>query len=73
MRMFLKPDGQAIIMVKARSIDVSLKPKDAYQIVQDELEENEITISQKILLSPFEKDHIMFLVTMKEPKGIPHD
>jgi len=60
---YLKPDGIAVIMVKARSIDVSLKPKEAFKLVEDKLIDNNLKISQTIDLSPYEKDHAAILVS----------
>jgi len=54
---YLKEKGQGILMVKARSIDVSLKPKKAYELVTNELKENGFKIDNLIDLSPYEKDH----------------
>jgi len=54
---YLKKDGQGIIMVKARSIDVSLKPKQAYNLVTKDLEENGFKIIDLIDISRYEKDH----------------
>jgi fibrillarin-like pre-rRNA processing protein len=55
---YLKKEGIGILMVKARSIDVSLKPKEAYKNVIDELEKNKFNIVNLIDLSPYEKDHM---------------
>ena len=60
---YLKKDGFGIIMVKARSIDVSLKPKKAYEQVCSDLEKNNLKIKQNVDLSPFEKDHAAILVS----------
>jgi fibrillarin-like pre-rRNA processing protein len=54
---YLKKDGQGIIMVKARSIDVSLKPKQAYKLVTEDLEEHGLNIINLIDISRYEKDH----------------
>jgi fibrillarin-like pre-rRNA processing protein len=63
MNRFLKKDGQGIIMVKARSIDVSLKPKKAYEIVCNHLTDNDFNIQQVFALEPYEKDHAAILVS----------
>ncbi|MDG6228916.1 MAG: fibrillarin-like rRNA/tRNA 2'-O-methyltransferase [Candidatus Thermoplasmatota archaeon] len=65
MNRFLKKDGQGIIMVKARSIDVSLKPKKAYEIVCNHLTDNDFNIQQVFALEPYEKDHAAILVSKK--------
>jgi fibrillarin-like pre-rRNA processing protein len=62
---YLKPEGVGIIMVKARSIDVSLAPIKAYQIVEHELKTHQLDIIKSFSLSPFEKDHAMFMVKKK--------
>jgi len=60
---FLNEDGQGIIMVKARSIDVSLKPKKAYETVCHHLKDNDLKIQQVFELEPYEKDHAAILVS----------
>jgi len=54
---YLKVKGSGILMIKARSIDISLKPKKAYEQVCNELEKNGLKINELIELSPYEKDH----------------
>ena len=66
MNLYLKPGGTGIIMVKARSIDVSLPPKKAYRIVEHELKDQDVTIHQSFSLSPFEKDHAAFVVQKQD-------
>ena len=60
---YLKRNGDGILMVKARSIDVSLKPKDAYDIVCSELKDNGLKIKEKVDLTPYEKDHVAIIVS----------
>jgi len=62
-RRYLKKNGIGILMVKARSIDVSLKPKNAYDLVCVELENSELKIKGKIDLTPYEKDHAAIVVS----------
>ncbi len=50
-------------MVKARSIDVSLKPKQVYNQVIDKLNLNKIKIIDVIDLSHYEKDHASIVVS----------
>jgi len=54
---YLKQEGFGILMVKARSVDVSLKPKQVYDNVCSKLKEDGLKVSKIINLSPFEKDH----------------
>ncbi len=63
---FLKNMGyfnakRGVLMLKARSVDVSKKPKDVFQGVADQLSEY-TKILQAIKLKPYEKDHMAFIV-----------
>ena len=60
---YLKPKGIGLIMVKARSIDVALKPKQAYELVCNHLTQYKINIKKTLDLTPFEKDHAAILIT----------
>lgn len=60
---YLKKKEIGILMVKARSIDVSLKPKEAYDLVCSELKNNKLKISDIIDLSPYEKDHAAIVIS----------
>ena len=59
---YLKKNRVGILMVKARSIDVSLKPNKAYEIVCKELKDNGLKIKNQVDLSPYEKDHAAILI-----------
>lgn len=61
---FLKPNGFAVISIKARSIDVVKDPVRIYREEISKLEEH-FRVLEKVKLDPFEKDH-MFVV-MKKP------
>ncbi len=54
----LKEDGTAFLMVKARSIDVSMAPEEVYESVKHTLQKSELDIVETEDLSPFEKDHM---------------
>ena len=58
---FLKKDGYGIIAIKARSIDVTKKPKQIFNQVKEQLE-REVTIIDYKTLEPYQKDHAMFMV-----------
>ena len=60
---YLKEGGTGILMVKARSIDVSLKPKKAYDLVAQELQTHGAAIHSLIELAPFEKDHAAITIS----------
>jgi fibrillarin-like pre-rRNA processing protein len=54
---YLKDNGDLLIIIKTRSIDVLTDPKIVTQNEAKKLEANNFTISQIINLEPFEKDH----------------
>jgi fibrillarin-like pre-rRNA processing protein len=62
-RVFLKPEGTALIMVKARSIDVALKPKQAYDLVTTVLKQQRFVVKKIVDLAPYEMDHAAILIT----------
>lgn len=64
---FLKRDGHAIIAIKARSIDVTKKPRIIYK---QELEKLKIRfrILDKLELDPYEKDHLFAVMKMRGKK-----
>ena len=64
LKKYLKIDGQGIIMVKARSIDVSSKPKETYGVVVDQLKKHGFNVIDKIDLPPYERDHAVILVSL---------
>ncbi|MBQ6813143.1 MAG: fibrillarin-like rRNA/tRNA 2'-O-methyltransferase [Methanobrevibacter sp.] len=62
MDLFLKEDGQGLITIKARSIDVVQKPKKIFKEEEKKIKANGYSIIEKIKLEPYEKDHIALLV-----------
>jgi fibrillarin-like pre-rRNA processing protein len=60
---YLKEDGIGIIMVKARSIDISLKPEKAFDLVCLKLKKNGFKILNKLDLKPYEKDHAAIMIS----------
>ncbi len=60
---YLKENGIGIIMVKARSIDVAMKPKKVYDEVCNYLKEKSLIIKQVFEIEPYEKDHAVILVS----------
>ena len=58
---YLKKSDFGILMVKARSIDVSLKPDKIYENVCSILEENKLNVVDVINLDPYEKDHAVII------------
>ncbi len=61
---FLKAGGWLMLAVKARSIDVTKKPKEIYEEEKKKLEK-EFEIIDLVELEPFEKDHCFILARKK--------
>ncbi|RMF06333.1 fibrillarin-like rRNA/tRNA 2'-O-methyltransferase [Candidatus Woesearchaeota archaeon] len=59
-RAFLKPGHFGMLAVKARSIDVSRKPKEIFNEVRRTLERELVVVDYRYL-DPFEKDHCLFV------------
>jgi fibrillarin-like pre-rRNA processing protein len=59
---FLSAHGFGILMVKARSIDVTAKPKEIFARSEKELVKNHLKVLENIPLKPFEKDHAAIIV-----------
>ncbi len=58
--LFLKQGGQALFMVKSRSIDVTRNPKDVFKEVEKEVRKH-FKVLETRRLEPFEKDHLAIL------------
>jgi fibrillarin-like pre-rRNA processing protein len=56
-RVYLKPRGSMLIIIKTRSIDVTMEPKAVIAQEAKRLEENGFHIDQIINLDPFDQDH----------------
>lgn len=59
---FLKPMGFGILMIKARSIDVTAKPNDIFKKAEMELKDKDLKVLENIPLRPYEKDHAALVV-----------
>ncbi len=59
---FLRPGGFGLLMLKARSADVTAKPRDMYAKARRDLVAAGLEIVQATELDPYEKDHAAFLV-----------
>jgi fibrillarin-like pre-rRNA processing protein len=57
---YLKKGGFGILALKARSVDVTRRPKDIFNQVRKELEKV-ITVVDYRELEPFERDHAVFV------------
>lgn len=61
---FLKKDGFALLALKARSVDVTRKPKHVFKEARAELEKYTMIVDYKEL-DPYEKDHCFFVCKKK--------
>ena len=66
---FLKPDGFAMIAIKARSIDVVREPMEIYKQELEKLKKH-FKILDKVILDPYEKDHMFLVMERKSRKKI---
>ncbi len=64
-RKFLKKGGWAMIAVKSQCIDVTEEPEKVYAKVEAELS-NELELVERILIGPYEKDHVFLVLRKKE-------
>lgn len=60
-KLFAKENTIGIIMIKARSIDVTKKPSVIFKEEKSKLEQGGLKILEEIKLDPYEKDHIAFI------------
>jgi fibrillarin-like pre-rRNA processing protein len=58
LKLYLKPEGIGIIMIKARSIDVTKSPKKIFKEEESKLKISGFRVLEKINLEPYEKDHM---------------
>ena len=63
--LFLKPGGFGLLALKARSVDVTKKPKDIFKQVRSELDKLYAVVDYREL-DPYEKDHALFVVKKKQ-------
>lgn len=60
-KLFAKKDCIGILMIKARSIDVTMKPNEIFKQEKKKLKEGGLKVIEEIKLEPYEKDHIAFI------------
>ena len=63
-KQFLTKKGFGLLALKARSIDVTKKPKEIFKQVRKELDKELMIVDYKELY-PFEKDHAMFVCKLR--------
>jgi fibrillarin-like pre-rRNA processing protein len=60
---FLKNKGIMLVVIKTRSIDVTMSPRSVVAMESDKLRNNGFVINQTIDLEPFDKDHALIHAT----------
>jgi len=58
---FSKENTKGILMIKARSIDVTVKPSIIFRQEKSKLEQHGLKVLEEIRLDPYEKDHIAYI------------
>ncbi|WP_457554762.1 fibrillarin-like rRNA/tRNA 2'-O-methyltransferase [Candidatus Pyrohabitans sp.] len=61
LRLFLREDGHFIHIIKARSIDVTVRPNEIFRREMDKLTGAGAQLLQTLRLEPYEKDHLFVL------------
>jgi fibrillarin-like pre-rRNA processing protein len=64
---YLRPGGWAILMIKARSIDVAAKPSDIFKREIEKLEKAGFGIAEVLHLAPYEEDHAAVVARFTRP------
>jgi len=59
--LYLKGDGIGILMLKARSIDVTKAPNKIFKEEESKLKTRGFRVIEKVKLEPYEKDHMAFV------------
>lgn len=62
---YLKKGGFGLLALKARSVDVSKRPREIFRQVRMELEKSSMIVVDYRELEPFERDHAMFVCKKK--------
>lgn len=64
---FLKKSGHAMVAIKARSINVTKKPREVYKKELEKLRKH-FRIAEKLELDPYEKDHLFVVMRSRANK-----
>ena len=57
--LFLKENGEALMVIKSRSVDVTMEPTDVFKQEISILRSRRFRINQTVRLEPYEKDHAL--------------
>ncbi len=64
----LRETGRAILMLKARSVDVTAEPKAVFDRARAELEAAGVLVDRVVPLSPYQKDHAALFVRLGQTR-----
>jgi len=64
-KMFLQHGGQGTLILKARSVDVTIAPQEIFRMSQGELVRGGIDVIETVDINRFEIDHASFFVKMR--------
>ena len=64
-KFFLKKNGEILLAIKSRSIDVTQEPKHIIENEVKVLKKNGFLVKDSIRLEPFDKDHAIVIATYK--------
>ena len=59
--LFLKEKGYIFLMVKARSIDVTMEPQNVFKVVYAQMQ-NKYKVMEQLRLDPYENDHMCIVM-----------
>ncbi|BAW31918.1 MAG TPA: fibrillarin-like rRNA/tRNA 2'-O-methyltransferase [Methanothermobacter sp.] len=62
MKLFLRREGQGLLMVKSRSIDVTRKPSVIFKEEEEKIKSSGFKVLERVRLEPYEKDHMALVV-----------
>lgn len=60
-RLFGRDDTTGVLMIKARSIDVTRTPSEIFKEEKRRLESEGLKVVEEVKLDPYEKDHIAYI------------
>ncbi len=59
---YLAPDGHAVLIIKAKSVDVGAPAREVYEAVRREIDASAYEVEDFMELDPYEKEHGAFIL-----------
>jgi fibrillarin-like pre-rRNA processing protein len=66
---FLKPEGNVILMLKTRSVDIRKSPEEVFHETIAELSGGGLEVVESVWLSPYHKDHAAIVCRKRPAEG----